>query len=124
MEKFNDEIFKKEEELAGNKDDYLGAKRLNQEILEPLRNVTAKDMPGSSEIMLCPANDMIQDFPKRFEEYKRTVHKLEELLADRGDPKDDVKRRMDIGALGIEQGEFTRHLVCIKRIQRAQELGK
>ena len=67
---------------------------------------------------------MIQDFPKRFEEYKRTVHELEELLADRGDPKDNIKRRMDIGALGIEQGEFTRQLVCIKRIQRAQELGK
>ena len=26
--------------------------------------------------MMCPANDMIQDFPKRFKEYKRTVHKL------------------------------------------------
>ena len=70
LEKLNDEIVKKEEKLARNKDEYLGEKRLNQEILEPLKNITAKDMPGSSEIMLCPANEIIQDFPKKFDQYK------------------------------------------------------
>ena len=99
LEKLNDEIVKKEEELARNKGEYLGEKRSNQEILEPLKNIIAKDISGSREFMLSQANEMIQDFPKRLEEYKRAEHKFEELLADRGNPKDDVKRRMRLGAL-------------------------
>ena len=63
----NDEIFKKEEEVAKNRREYLGEKRLNQEILEPLQRIPDKESePGNSEIMMCPTDDMIQDFPERF----------------------------------------------------------
>ena len=94
LEKLNDEIFKKEEELTRNKEEYLGEKRLNQEILEPHQSIPTKDMPGSYGIMMCSTNDMTLDFPKKFGEYKRTVDELERMLADRGDPEDDIKRTL------------------------------
>ena len=52
------------------------------------------------------------------------MHELERMLADRGDPKDDIKRELDISALGVEQGEFASQLIHIKRIQKDQQLGK
>ena len=44
------------------------------------------------------------------------MHELEKMLADRGDPKDDIKRKLEISALGIEQGEFAKQLIYIERI--------
>ena len=107
LEKLSGEMLKKEGELARNR----------REILEQLQSIPAKDMPGNSDIMMCPTDDMIQDFPERFGKYKRTVNELEGMLADRGYPKDDIKRKLEISALGIEQGEFAKQLIYIKRIQ-------
>ena len=66
MEKLNNNILKKEEELARNRKEYLSEKRVNQEILEILQSIPAKDIPGDSNIMMCPTDDIIQDFPEIF----------------------------------------------------------
>ena len=49
---------------------------------------------------------------------------MKACLSEKGDSRNDVRRRLEIGVFGNEQGEFTGQLVYIKRIQRAQELGK
>ena len=68
--------------MARNRREYIGEKRVNQEILEILQSIPAKDMPEESDIMMCPTDDMIQDFPERFGKYKRAVHELERMLVD------------------------------------------
>ena len=61
LEKLNDEIGKKEEELARNRREYLGEKRVNQEILEILQSIPAKVMPGNSDIMMCQTKEGSQN---------------------------------------------------------------
>ena len=53
-------------------------------------------MPGSSEFRLCPAEEMTQKISKKFENYKKAVYKLDELLSDRGDSNDDIKRKVRV----------------------------
>ena len=81
-------------------------------------------MQGSSEIRLCPAEDMIPNFSKKFENYKKAEYEIDEMLSDRRDSNDDIKRRVDVDTLGGEQDEFTKQMVCHRRILRSQELGR
>ena len=66
LEKLNNDILNKEEELARSRREYLGEKTVHQEILEILQSIPAKDIPGDSNIMMCPTDDIIQDFPEIF----------------------------------------------------------
>ena len=45
---------------------------------------------------------MIQNLSKTFENYKKAAYELDELLSDRGDSNDDIKRRVEVDTLGGE----------------------
>ena len=58
--------------------------------------------------------------------YKKAVFDLAEMLSDRGDSKDDINNKVnvDLDTLFGKHEEFTKQMVCLRRILRAQELGR
>ena len=120
--KMEAEIVKRELALMFPKEAYLSDKKAAKEVLDKVKNVGAEHLKDSSEVLLCPAESMIQSLTKNFDSYKKSVFELAEMLGETGKSKEDIDRSVDMASLKVEQEEFSIQIASLSRIQNAQKL--
>ena len=120
--KMEAEIIKKELALMFPREAYLSDRKAAMEVVDKVKNVAAEHLKDSSEVLLCPAESMIQSLTKNFESYKKSVFELAEMLGDKGDSKEEIDKRVDMASMKIEQEEFSIQMASLNRILNAQKL--
>ena len=110
--KIEADIMGKEVAYLSAVEDYKSAKEAINEVLEPIKSLSAVEMKDSGDVMLCPAENLIDDVTSTFNKYKELYVEFSALLGSRGDAKEAIDARVNAKALkNLKNWSFRSSLV-------------
>ena len=92
------DILKNELALSFPKESYFSDKKTIQEVMDAFKCVAANHLKDNSDVLLCPAENLIQSLTENFGSYKKSVFEFVEALSERGDSKDDIDKKADMAS--------------------------
>ena len=92
--------------------------------MDAVKDVATKHLMDNNDVLVCPAESLIQSLTKNFGSYKKSVSEFVEVLSEGGDSKEDIGEKADMALLKTEQDEFARQITGLRKILNAQKLGE
>ena len=71
--------------------------------METVKGIAPRHLKDNDDVLLCPAENLIQRLTKSFECYKNSVFKFVEALGEGGDSKDKIDERANMARMKNEQ---------------------
>ena len=67
--------------------------------METVKGIAPKHLKENDDVLLCPAEDLIQILTKTFERYKESVSEFVEALGEGGGSKEVIDERADMATI-------------------------
>ena len=113
--RWESDILRRELALPFLKEAYFSDKKAIQEAMETVKGIAPRHLKDNDDVLLCPAEDLIQRLTKTFECYKKSVFEFVEALSEGCGSKDKIDERADMAMIKNEQDEFARQTTCLRK---------